>query len=165
MPSTYTPIATQTLASPQTTVNFNTFSGYTDLRLVMSARTDTGNNVDYAVVKLNSDSGSNYSRTEMYGDGSSAASGRASNWLIGIASTSQGGNTQLKTMNTMEFMNYSNATTFKTVLFRQTSAAQQVLAGVGLYRSTSAITSIDITGFYGTWQAGSTFTLYGILAA
>jgi hypothetical protein len=166
MASTYEPIATQTLASATATVTFSSIAGtYTDLRLVMSARTDTGNNVDYAVVKLNSDAGANYSRTELYGDGSSAGSGRASNFLIGIASSAQGGNTDIKTMDTMDFMNYSNSTTYKTVLYRETSAAQLTLSGVGLWRSTNAITSIAITGFYGTWQTGSTFTLYGIKAA
>lgn len=165
MASTYVPIQTYTLGSAQSSVTFNSFSGYTDVRLVMSARTDTGNNVDYAVVKLNGDTGANYSRTELYGDGSSAASSRAANFLIGIASTAQGGNTDIKTMDTMDFMNYSNTTTYKTVLYRETSASQLTLAGVGLYRSTSAITSITLTGYYGTWQAGSTFTLYGIKAA
>lgn len=163
--NTYVALATQTLGSAVSSVTFSSIpQGYTDLRLVMQARTDTGNNVDYAVVKLNNDATALYSRTEVYGDGASAGSGRASNFLIGIASSAQGGNTDIKTMSTMDFMNYSNSTTYKSVLYRETSAAQISLAGVGLYRSTSAISTITLTPYYGTWQSGSTFTIYGIAA-
>lgn len=160
--NTYVALATQTLGSSAASVTFSSISsGYTDLRLVMQARTDTVNNVDYAVVKLNNDASSLYSRTEVYGDGTSAGSFRASNFLIGLSSTAAGGNTQIKSMTTMDFMNYSNATTNKTVLYSQGSN-DVALRGVGLYRSTSAISTITLTPFYGSWQAGSTFTIYGI---
>jgi len=77
MPSTYTPIATTTLGSAASSVTFSSISGaYTDLVLV-GAGTLASNL--YLNVKFNNDTGSNYSRTELYGDGSSAASYRESN--------------------------------------------------------------------------------------
>ena len=68
----------------------------------------------------------------------------------------------------LQLMNYSNTTTYKTILSRTNAAANGVDATVGLWRSTSAITSIEIgknSGMSGTFQIGSTFTLYGIKAA
>jgi hypothetical protein len=42
--------------------------------------------------------------------------------------------------------------------------SQFLKASVGLWRNTAAITSITITNA-GTYQIGSTFTLYGIASA
>jgi hypothetical protein len=65
----------------------------------------------------------------------------------------------------MQLQNYSNATTFKTILVRNSPAANAVSALVNLYRSTSAITSIKFYTTSGNLNTGSTFTLYGIAAA
>ncbi len=61
-------------------------------------------------------------------------------------------------------MNYSNTTTYKTILSRSSDLYTE--ASVNLWRNTAAITSIIIgaQGAY-TFSAGSTFTLYGIKAA
>lgn len=164
--NTYVALSTNVLTTSASYVEFTSIpQGYTDLRLVMQARTDTGNNVDYAVVKLNNDATSLYSRNEMYGDGSSVGSVRSANFLIGISSTAQGSNTQLKCMSTIDFMNYSSSSIYKSVLYEERDAGNIVLNGVGLYRSTTAISSITLTPYYGAWQAGSTFTIYGIAAS
>ena len=118
-------------------------------------------------MRLNSNTGTNYSFTSLYGNGTSALSGRDSNrdniplnYYVVLTSDNNG---SLIT----NFENYSNTTTYKTVLSRFGRAAAGTEAIVGLWRSTSAITQIDIsnynTGIY--FQSGSTFTLYGITAA
>jgi hypothetical protein len=63
--------------------------------------------------------------------------------------------------------NYSNATTYKTVLSRGGGAntGNLVIAYVGTWRSTAAITTIDLINDSGNFAAGSTFSLYGITAA
>ena len=62
-------------------------------------------------------------------------------------------------------MNYSNSTTYKTVLTRGGDGSILV-ANVGVYRSTSAITQIQIEPQAGgNFDVGSTFALYGITAA
>ena len=172
MPITYEPIATTALGSNTTTITFNSITGtYTDLLVVIAGRgTRTGNTVD-TILRFNNDSGSNYSYTHLYGDGSSAGSERASNQTSGTAgfwipaaSTTSG----IFSAMTLHIMNYSNNTTYKTAIVRE---AQQSNTGglpgasVTLWRSTNAITRVDLSVGVGDWATGSTFTLYGIKAA
>jgi hypothetical protein len=62
-------------------------------------------------------------------------------------------------------MNYANTTTYKTVLSRANNSAAGTEAIVGLWRSSAAITSMTVLSETGNIAIGSTFSLYGILAA
>jgi hypothetical protein len=162
--STYTPIATTTLGSAQSTVTFSSISGsYTDLVLIFNGNTSA---IANTFMRFNSDTGSNYSMTWMAGTGSSALSDRESSQnrlLIDVYSYPNPSNITNKVMN---FPNYSNTTTYKTVLWRSNNSAAGVEALVGLWSSTSAITRIDILTLSATtFSVGSTFTLYGIASA
>ena len=165
MPSTYTPIATQTLGSAAASVTFTAISQtYTDLFLVVQCGNSANaqSNIAVRVGNGSYDSGSNYSRTIIYGDGSSAVSARTTNdtylpIAAGAANNTVGG------VNNIHFMNYSNTTTNKTFLARGDQASLYAVATVGLWRSTAAINQIQLllaTG--GNFVAGSIFTLYGI---
>lgn len=164
MASTYTPIETYTVSGTSTSViTFNSISGtYTDLVLIADAKLDvSGQGIN---MTFNGDTSSNYSSTRMYGNGSTATSDRQTNGAyinFALGSVDAG---QLITAN---IQNYSNATTYKTVLLRQNTASAFVGALVGLWRATpAAITRIDLTsGGTSKYVAGSTFTLYGIQAA
>ena len=164
MAITYESIATTTLSTATAPVTFSSISGtYTDLVLVVSATWSGGSNSSFGF-RLNSDTGSNYSITQLYGDGSSASSGRSSNQtkaVIGQINPTEFGTT------IFQFQNYSNATTYKTILSRSNVAGVITLAGVALWRNTAAITQIDLEYFdvAGTFDTGSTFTLYGIKSA
>jgi hypothetical protein len=163
MAKTYEPIATQTLGSATNSVTFSSIAGtYTDLKMVISCKYTTSG--QYTRVRFNGDTGGNYSITTIYGDGSTVASTRESGGAIGI-----NGFYTTDTSNfiagLMDVMNYSNSTTFKTVLQRGTDAAARVNATVGLWRNTAAITSIGLDTPSGNYAIGSTFTLYGIKAA
>jgi hypothetical protein len=161
MPSTYTPIATQTLGSAAASVTFSSItSTYTDLLIVGSGT--AGSSVSFTL-QFNGDTGSNYSVTFLYGDGSSAVSGRAS------SQTSISGMGRLSTVESssiINIQNYSNTTTNKTVIGRGGAANSLTIASVGLWRNTAAITSVvlRIEGG-GNISAGTTLTLYGIKAA
>ena len=158
--ATYTPIATQTLGSSTGSVSFTSIpQTYTDLVLVAATPT-TGSGADY-YLRFNSDSGSNYSDTRIIGDGSSAASYRSSNQTQAIVGTiyPQQGNI------INHIMNYSNATTYKTVLSRGNYAGYLTQANATLWRSTAAITSVYVFAQSGNFATGSTFTLYGISSA
>jgi hypothetical protein len=163
MASTYTPIATTTLGSPTINVTFSSISSaYTDLVLVVSySRASGGNNIS---LRLNGDT-SNYSETYLEGDGSSAYSGRNNNDSnMRIAFIAGGTGTSQSTM-ILNFQNYSNTTTYKTVLSRYSEASTAVGSAIGLWRSSSAINSIEIGRASFDFTTGSTFTLYGIKAA
>lgn len=163
--STYTPIATTTLGSAQTSYTFTSISGsYTDLVLVANTATNTSSN--YYLIQFNSDTGSNYSSTHLRGSGSAASSTRyTSQTSIFTSMGSTIDTTKLGSIMIAQIMNYSNSTTYKTVLIRDNNAATEVDAAVGLWRSTSAITSIKVSIGANNFDTGSTFTLYGILCA
>jgi hypothetical protein len=165
--NTYVAIATQTLGSATASVTFSSISGsYTDLVLVVSGQfTATGN--QYVAVQVGNgsvDTGNNYSDTQLIGTGTSAISGRDSNLsgvlLATFASTSSSIGTAI-----FNLMNYSNTTTYKTILGRGSDTNGWSIAGVGLWRSTSAINTIKVYVTGTTFVTGSTFSLYGIAAA
>ena len=163
MASTYEPIATTTLSSATSSVTFSSISGsYTDLVLIMNGQCSSGGSQN-SWINFNSDTNTNYSTTSLWGDGTGAYSARSSNQtktgLCGFSSSVN--STVIYTIN-----NYSNSTTYKTIIGRGNVSNDLIDARVGLWRSTSAISSITI-GISGSvnFNAGSTFTLYGIKAA
>jgi|NOAtaT_6_FD_contig_101_1116720_length_1144_multi_3_in_0_out_0_2 hypothetical protein len=166
MPKTYEPIATTTLGSAAATVTFSTIPGtYTDLVLIGNFSLNVNNSSLF--VRLNSDTGSNYSYTRLSGNGTTATSGRDSNQTQArITADATAQNSGTRQMFVLQFMNYSNANTNKTFLSRYSSVGGTEVF-VDLWRNTSAITSIDVKGFDATAiiESGSTFTLYGIKAA
>jgi hypothetical protein len=161
--STYTPIATTTLGSGVTSYTFSSIAGsYTDLVIVFNGTTDADTGIAIRVGNGSVDTGSNYSYTFLVGNGTTATSGRGSNQTLAI-----GGD--VATTNStaiMQFMNYSNTTTNKTILARGAAAALNTVGEVSLWRSTAAINIIQLflasPRVFGT---GSTLTLYGIAAA
>jgi len=168
MPNTYVALDKVTVGTAVASVTFSGISSaYTDLVVVFNGgTTSSGPTMGMTV---NGDSGANYSDTALDGDGSTAISTRHSNGNsfqitnnIGIAGT-LGAQTTL-----IHLQNYSNATTYKTVLFRTNNATSTgypgVTAAVGLWRNTAAITSISLTTASTTFLSGSTFSLYGIKA-
>jgi hypothetical protein len=160
MAKTYEPIATTTLGTTTASVTFSSISGsYTDLVLVINGTVSAG---VAATLQFNGDTGSNYSQISLYGDGSSAGSGAQSS--ITFATAGSLGTTQSNTI--IQIMNYSNTTTYKTVLSRGSNTTGFAIARVNLWRDTSAITSIvcDLTSG-ADYNSGTMLTLYGIASA
>lgn len=157
---TYDPIASITLGAATASVTFSAIpQTYTDLVIV--AFTDqTASSPSY--VQFNGDTGTNYSSTNITGDGTSATSGRVSTSALGIALATTSANDQISIVN---IMNYSNTTTNKTCILRRNDAVAQVSLVTGLWRSTSAITSIRLFSNSSTFTSNSTFNLFGIKAA
>jgi hypothetical protein len=168
MATTYEPIATTTLNTATATVTFSTISGaYTDLILIASPVVVSG--TPSLRIRFNSDSGSNYSNTTLSGDGSVATSGMESNITSAYAGVSQISTTAGSSNSITHIMNYSNSTTYKTILERSNNSAEKVVASVSSWRNTNAITSIELAAGSSfpsvNFASGSTFTLYGIKAA
>jgi hypothetical protein len=166
MASTYEPIATATASGSTALVSFGSIPAtYTDIVAVVSVKT-TATGTCWSYVNGYSASGL-YSDTVLLGTGSAAQSFRntTQNQII-IAEANKISSTDFTTI-IVNYMNYANTTTFKTVLSRASSPSLEVDATVNLWRSTAAIYQIDFNTFSGSinFAAGSTFTLYGIKAA
>jgi hypothetical protein len=166
MPINYEAIATTTLATAVATLTLSSIPGtYTDLVLVATVQASLAG--QGLTMQFNGDggAGSLYSNTGLRGNGTTATSFRQTNNTNVLLSNLAEPPTGSQNVCIAQFLNYSNTTTFKTVLVRANSAGFGVDALVDLWRNTNAITSIkiDITG--GNMSIGSTFTLYGIAAA
>jgi hypothetical protein len=169
MATTYEMIQTTTLASSQASVTFNAIpSTYTDLVLVGSAKSLLSG-TDSIGIAVNGSGSPIYSRTYLEANGTSVTSGRqtsqiriVSDYIMGTSGVADFGTY------TWNFMNYSNTTTFKTVLSRGSRITSETdpgaVACVNLWRNTSSINAIELT-LANTFKTGSTFTLYGILKA
>jgi hypothetical protein len=102
----------------------------------------------------------------MNGTGSTAQSFRASSQTSMAIDRQATVRTSSFVIQIVNFQNYSNSTTNKTVLARNSAPDDAVEALVGLWRNTAAITSIQFSNNAGAnFATGSTFTLYGIAAA
>jgi|DEB19_MinimDraft_3_1074340.scaffolds.fasta_scaffold23242_3 hypothetical protein len=158
--STYTPITTTTVSgSAVANVTWSSISSaYTDLIIITNLLTTSGGNG--VGIQFNGDTASNYSFTYIYGNGSTIASGRASNTTNGqIERTAAYG------VGITQIMNYANTSIYKTLLSRGNTGGE-VFVWVDLWRNTSAINSIKLFCNDGSnFSVGSQLSLYGITAA
>ena len=165
MATTYDKIATTTLSSAASNITFSSIAGtYTDLKVVFTG-TATGN--AGFLVRFNGDSATNYSQTNLIADGSAAASNRSTSSSNFDFSINNNMNTTPVVFYSLDIFSYAGST-FKTSLMQQNHDANgsgSVVRNVGLYRSTSAITSIALFVSANNLAIGSTATLYGILKA
>jgi hypothetical protein len=166
MASTYTPIATYTLGSAAASYTFTSIpQTYTDLIVVISGTNDTGDSeIAVQVGNGSVNTGTVYSTTFLYGNGTSAGSSRDSTQSYAhVARLSNNmGNSVI------HFMNYANTTTYKTILGRGGAAGNLTMATVSLVRDTVNYNTIKLAAHDGgSWNftTGTTFTLYGIQAA
>jgi len=160
MAATYEPIANVDVTNV-TTTTFNSLGSYTDIIVVGAGLTrGTANSI---FIRFNSDTGSNYSYTQLVGNGTAASSSRQSNQTSILVGAGTSGLSATPTMFICQIQNFSNANTYKTILSRDTDSNGSTEAFVGLWRNTNAITSITI--FTGGDFTGGTLTLYGIASA
>lgn len=162
------PIYTQTVGSGgAASITFNNIpQTFTDLKLVVSARDATSAIFANFNLLINADTSTIYSATRLFGSGTGVASDRYSalssaptgwfNSATSTASTFSNGEVYIA--------NYTSSN-FKSIMSDSASENNAANAyqgfNAGLYRSTNAITSINIsTG--ATISQYSTFTLYGI---
>ena len=162
MPATYEPIASTTLGSNATSITLSNIPGtFTDLFVVLEGQTDAGGIIG-VYIDFNSDTANNYSVTQLNADGTSAWSSRNSNLasIHGAVLTST-----VRANAFWHIMSYANTNVFKTVLCGGNAADAYVRRSVGLWRSTSAITSLRVWHESRSFITGTTLSLYGIKAA
>lgn len=149
---TYDLIASNVLSSSASSVTFSSIPAtYRDLIVVV---TSTG--AGSGTMRFNGDTGSNYSTVAMYGDGSSAFS------MSGTGTDFIFANMSEVSVSITQIMDYSATDKHKTVLGRYGRASGQVWARATRWANTAAINQITMT--HGTFGAGATFYLYGIVS-
>ena len=166
MATTYEPIATTTLGSATGSISFTSISSaYTDLRISFTGTDDAS--AGYTLrLNYNSDTGNNYSFTRLNGDGSAPSSSR--NATIDYIFCGSLPSANIPMFCGIDIFSYAGSP-FKTALISSATdrnGAGYINANVGLWRSTSAITSVQLSlSSPGAFKIGTTATLYGIKAA
>jgi hypothetical protein len=168
----YESIATATVgAGGSSSVSFTSIpSTYSHLQIRGIARnTSAGTASDYILLKINSDTGSNYAFHWLYGTGSAAgaaASINRSNLPIGTCWETSALANSFSTV-VCDILDYKDTNKFKTTRSlgggdTNGGSYQEVNFMSGLWRSTSAITQIDVSSSDGNLAQYSSFALYGI---
>ena len=162
---TYEPIATNTLSSNQSSVTLSSLGGYTDLRIILNIKLTAGG----LGIRPNGDTSSIYSMTNMNADGTTRLTSRLNTSDLGGTGFYLA-NSSISTSNfhivTLDFLGYSNSTTYKTITARFNNTNGKVGLAVGSMQSTSAITSLSFSpDGGGDIASGSSITAYGIMAA
>lgn len=160
-------IASVEVSSPQGSLDFqNIPSGYTDLKVVVSSRTNYSSFLDLNMY-FNGNASSGYSYIRLFGDGGTASSnGSSSAGVIPGATlgTAQTANTFAS--NEFYIPNYTSSN-YKSVsadgVTENNSSASYATFTAGLSTLTSAITRITFGLGAGNFVAGTTATLYGVL--
>jgi hypothetical protein len=173
IPGSYESIATVTASGGQTSLTFSSIpSTYKHLEIRGIAR-DTLT-IDGGVgvkMQFNGDTGSNYVRHSVRGDGGNAVVGANTGFdnmafvggSIGDSSTSNAFGASIITL-----ADYTSTTRNKTVRgisgseANTSSANFYIVLNSGLWLNTAAITSITLIAGQASYAAGSTFALYGI---
>jgi hypothetical protein len=177
MPSTYTLIKGETLASSAASYTFTAIpSTFTDLVVRASIRSNYAGTLDFSAVTLNATTtGSLYSNTFVGGYSDGVESGRDSN-LSNPASQTTGGAITGNTATSNTFASfelylplYAGTATkaFSTASVAENNSAASgesaIRAMASLFRNTAGITEIKLAAQTGTnLLTGSSFYLYGV---
>lgn len=166
MSRTYDALASITLTTASATVDFTNIPlNYTDLFLIMQLQSVSAATTWGYTMRFNSDGGTNYSTTWLYGNGASVASTRQST----ATSLRLGGDLPATrwSINQVHILNYASTGMFKTFINPNGDAGADVNLNCGLWRSTAAINAIQIRGNNDgaiNMAVGSTFQLFGVRA-
>jgi hypothetical protein len=157
------------LASTTASVTFSNLQNYAvdykHLQIRFTARTTRGEINDAVFYRINGDSGANYARHQIFGNGSTVSS------IAGISETSTGNNSITGNTATasafgagvLDFIDPYSST--KNTTIRSFSGIpvnfNSVMLSSGLYNNTASVSSITLFSL-ASFVTGSRFSLYGI---
>ena len=159
---TYVPLATITLASTDSSITFSSIPAtYRDLIVVCNFQNSGIGSASR--LRLNGDTGTNYTGVWMVGYGSTAgSSSEASETSARIFGAALGPANTFSNVGIIQVMDYS-ADKHKTVLTRYGSAGTDSQATASRWSNTAAVTAVTIYDVLGqTYSVGSTFSIYGV---
>ena len=172
-PTSFESIATVTATGGETSLTFTSIPGtYKSLQIRGIAR---GGEVSaYArrgTIRFNSDSGANYTQHTLTGNGTAAGLfgyGTTSYIYVEKFAATDGSISNTYAASIIDLIDYASTSKLKTLRVfaggnnNNTNTQYGLALGSGLWRSTSAITTIQIGLDGETFMAGSTFALYGM---
>ena len=162
-------IASATGTGSSGTITFSNIPQiYSSLQIRAVARCSTGTVIN-VLIRLNGDTGSNYTRHNLKGDGATAsASGTTGQASIFALDAGRGASTaaNIVGVSITDIHDYASTTKYKTVRIIGGSDANNTTGDValcsGLWLSTAAVTSISFLPTSGNWTTQTQFALYGI---
>lgn len=165
-------LETQVLGSSQASVTFSSLSTYSSTYKHLQIRAtmrDAGSNASFGF-RFNADSGTNYARHQLLGNGSNVTSAAGTSENSGYLG---GGAVSTTTANSftgavIDILDVFETTKFKTVRTLQgtTGSPTEIFLVSSLWQSTAAATSFQIYSRFGTnLAANCRFSLYGIKGA
>lgn len=168
LPTSFESIATTTVGAGGTsTVTFSSIpSTYTHLQ-IRGFYFSTYNNLMNTYARLNSDTGANYTQHSLYGDGGSAGADGTANidhLRVGFSINNSTTNPSIFICDILDYTNTNKFKTMRSLMGQDSNGSGWILLRSGLWRSTSAITSISLFPQVGTetFRQYSHFALYGI---
>jgi len=170
IPTEFESIATVSLSSNQSTITFDNIpSTWQHLQLRGTMRSNVASTgSDSGLLRLNNNSGSNYSVHRLYGTGSSvSADAFASRTDMLIPVQARSGNTASSfgvfVINLLDYNNTNKNKTVSMLCGADFNGSGDIWLVSGLWQNTAAVTRIDIIGSNsGSFVSGSHFALYGI---
>jgi len=173
MPNTFELIASSTLASPASTIDFTSIpSTFTDLCLQFSVRATNSSSSraeDTLVLALNNDTtGGNYTVIYLRGDGASAGSATATGYAGSYAGEFNGSTSTASTFTSgMVYLpNYAGATnkSFSIDIVQEANASTAYMQlHASLWNNTAAVNRLTFSNFNNnTFATYSTAYLYGV---
>ena len=159
--TSYESIATNTLTSAQSSITFSSFTGYTHLQL--RSMCFAVNDDENLYIRFNSDSGSNYARHYLEGNGATASASATAPDTGGVFSnTSNGTSPYVAVCDILDYANTNKNTTIRALSGRDKNGSGSIALRSSLWLNTAAVTSITILAGSGNLSSGSQFALYGI---
>jgi hypothetical protein len=170
----YDALSTVTLSSATSSVTFAGIpSGYKHLQIRASAQCNRATyGTDDLNITFNSDTTTNYGYHRLFGDGATAQAGAASSTaFMQVLSGAGTGNGSTFASSIIDILDYANTNKYKTMRTLSGDDLNGLVAGYGgyavlssgLWRSTSAITSVSIVINTGaSFTEYSSFALYGV---
>jgi hypothetical protein len=169
-PGAMIPIATTTVGS--TSVSTITFSDIPQVYEHLQIRGTflSSSNGSQIGLRLNSDSGNNYTRHNLYGDGGAAAAfagtAQPNAVIFGLSVGTNTSNPAVAIIDILDYANTNKNTTIRTLSGSDWNGSGEVELNSALWINTNAVTSLTfIIGGGNTYSQHSRVALYGIKRA
>lgn len=160
--NSYESISTVTVTSSVSSVSFSSIVG-TYKHLQLRSLCFGSNNDENLYIRFNGDTGSNYARHYLEGNGSSASASGTAPDTGGVFSNEYSGTSPyVSVCDILDYTDTNKFTTLRSLSGRDANGSGSIALRSSLWRNTAAVTSITIYAGAGTLSSGSHFALYGI---